>query len=146
MPAKPQNFSTQHAIVTYSGSSGSNSSADTLNKFTWNNPDSWNHVLVFYNIDDTYFPLGRARGNGARIVENDTKRKSVYYITSQNFAYYGNYQVILLRVNQEYVNVLNSNTLGLNSNNLLNIPTNVSNGLGIFTAVQADTLYFSLIK
>jgi len=147
MPAKTQNFATQYVSVTYAGSATGNTTTDTLNKFTWNNPDSLNHVLAFYNINDTYFPIANRRGGaGERVYEVDTKRKAVYYITTTDFAYYGDYQVTLLSVNQEYINLLNSNTSGSNSQNLLNIPTNVVNGLGIFTALQADTLNFNLYQ
>jgi hypothetical protein len=147
MPYKPQNFATQYTTVTFARPTDINATVDTLNRFTWDNPDSLNHVLVFNNIDDTFFPLGRGFGfanNSSNIFEVNTDRKSVYNVISNIFPYYGNYQVILLSVNQEYIDVLESNNLNSNSQNLLNIPTNIENGLGIFTAVQADTLNFSL--
>jgi len=148
MPYKPQNFATQHTSVLYTGPDV-NSLTDTLNAFTWTNPDSLNHVLVFDNLDDTFFPLsggGERNGGSTNIFERNTDRKSVFYVVSNNFPYYGSYQVILLSVNQEYIDLLKSNTLGANSQNLLNLPTNVVNGLGIFTAMQSDTLNFTLLK
>jgi hypothetical protein len=45
----------------------------------------------------------------------------------------------LFRVNQEYINLLNNNTR-TSSQDLTQIPTNIVNGFGIFTAMQADTL------
>jgi hypothetical protein len=147
MPSKPQNFATQHTTVVYTRPTNVNATSDTLNRFTWDNPDSLNHVLVFDNVDDTFFPLGRATSfsnSNSNIFDINTDRKSAYYVVSNSFPYYGNYQVILLRVNQEYINLLESNILNANSQNLLNVPTNVVNGLGIFTALQADTLSFSL--
>jgi hypothetical protein len=147
MPSKPQNFATQYTTVSYARPTDVNASSDTLNKFTWDNPDSLNHILVFDNIDNTFFPLGRSVGfnnSGSNIFQMNTDRKSVYYVVSNNFPYYGNYRVILLRVNQEYINLIESNNLNSNSQNLLNVPTNVVNGLGIFTAFQEDTLSFSL--
>ena len=148
MPFKPQNFKTQHTTVYYNNDDNVINAADTLNKFTWDNADSLNHVLVFDNLDDTFFPVsGGISPNGAsNIFDVNTHRKSVYFVVSNGFPYYGNYQVVLLRVNQEYIDLLNSNTLGSNSQNLLNTPTNVVNGLGIFTAMQSDTLKFSLYK
>lgn len=147
MPSKPQNFATQHPAVNYIRPTNAIATSDTLNRFTWDNPDSLNHVLVFDNVDDTFFPLGRGTGfgnNTSNIFDINTERKSAYYVVSNSFPYYGNYQVILLRVNQEYINIIESNSLNSNSQNLLNVPTNVVNGLGIFTALQADTLNFSL--
>lgn len=145
MPAKPSGFSTQHKTVTYSASTEPNAAVDTLNKFTWNNPDSLNHILVFYNIDDINAPLHMI-SNYQRTYQADTKRKSYYYVTTSNIYSYANYKVALLRVNSEYIDFLNSNSTGANSQNLLNMPTNVINGLGIFTALQSDTLTFSLNK
>jgi hypothetical protein len=133
MPAKQVHFATQHTTVSYSNSAGRNASPDTLNKFTWDNPDSLNHVLVFNNVDDNFFPLEGviARNGASNIFERNTDKKSVYYIVSNSFPYYGNYQVVLLSVNQEYIDLLKSNTLGSNSQNLLNMPTNIVNGLGV---------------
>jgi hypothetical protein len=143
MPARPQGFATQYASVDYTfGSPGS--TPDTINRFTWLNPDSVNHVLVFNNLDGTSFPTGAFARGGANF-EEDTKRQSVYYVLPQIFAYYGHYQVILLSVNQEYIDLLKSNTRGANSQSLLNTPTNIVNGFGIFTAMQADTVNFNFL-
>ncbi|MBS1522414.1 MAG: DUF4249 family protein [Bacteroidetes bacterium] len=148
MPFKPTNFATQHDSVHYTHVNTPSATADTLNKFIWDNADSLNHVLVFDNIDDSFFPLdGGFVPNGvSNIFSVNTERKPVYYIVNKSFPYYGHYQVVLLRVNQEYIDLLKSNALGSNSQNLLNIPTNVINGLGIFTAMQSDTLKFYLYE
>ena len=148
MPFKPTNFATQHDSVHYAHTSTPSVKADTLNKFTWDNPDSLNHVLVFDNIDNSFFPVnGGFVPNGAsNVFSINTERKSVYDVVNRSFPYYGHYHVVLLRVNQEYIDLLKSNALGSNSQNLLNIPTNVTNGLGIFTAMQSDTLKFYLYQ
>ncbi len=148
MPFKPTHFATQHDSVHYAHSSTPSVKIDTLNKFTWDNPDSLNHVLVFDNIDDSFFPVngGFVRNGASNIFSINTERKSVYYVANNSFPYYGHYQVVLLSVNQEYIDLMKSNALGSNSQNLLNIPTNVNNGLGIFTAMQSDTLKFYLYQ
>ena len=148
MPFKPTNFATQRDSAYYAHTSTPSVQADTLNKFTWDNPDSLNHVLVFNNIDDSFFPVngGFVRNGASNIFSINTERKPVYYVVNNNFPYYGHYQVVLLRVNQEYIDLMKSNALGSNSQNLLNIPTNVTNGLGIFTAMQSDTLKFYLYQ
>ncbi|MDP9079199.1 MAG: DUF4249 domain-containing protein [Bacteroidota bacterium] len=146
MPAKPLNFATQYASVTYTKTStGPNTVQDTLNRFTWSNPDSLNHVLVFKNADGIAFALS-ARGNETTSdFELNTDQRSVLYATPNIFPYYGHYTVILLRVNQEYIDLLKSNTSRSTSQNLVNTPTNVVNGFGIFTAMQADTVKFDLL-
>ena len=144
MPAKPQGFTTQHINVDYTPPT-SPGILDTLNIFSWQNPDSLNHVLVFEGLDGKSFPLNTFGGGGSVNFEVNTNRKSVYYALPQIFSYYSHYHVILLTVNQEYINLLQSNAESANSQSLLNIPTNVVNGLGIFTAMQADTLSFNLL-
>ncbi|MGZ3871292.1 MAG: DUF4249 family protein [Mucilaginibacter sp.] len=145
MPAKPVNFASQYVSVTVDGAQGPNAVPDTINRFTWSNPDSLNHVLVFKNPDGTAFPLSN-RGNAKTSdFELNTERKSVYYVTPNTFPFYGHYQVILLRVNQEYIDLLKSNTSRSTSQNLVNTPTNVVNGFGIFTAMQADTVSFAVL-
>lgn len=148
MPFKPTNFATQHDSVHYAHTSTPSVKIDSLNKFTWDNPDSLNHVLVFDNIDDTFFPVsgGFVRNGASNVFSVNTERKPVYYVVNNSFPYYGHYQVVLLSVNQEYIDFMKSNALGSNSQNLLNIPTNVTNGLGIFTAMQSDTLKFYLYQ
>jgi len=142
MPAKPQGFATQFTSVDYTSTDAT--TRDTINRFTWQNPDSLNHVLVFIGLDGASFPVNSFY-NGSTNFEEDTKQRSVYYVLPSIFPYYGRYQVLLYSVNQEYINLLKSNASGANSQNLLNTPTNVINGVGIFTAMQADTVSFSFL-
>ena len=100
---------------------------------------------MFININGTYTPIStKMSGFRERIYQVDTKRKSNYYITTSDFSYYGQYKVILMSVNQEYIDLVNSDASNSNTEKLLNMPTNVVNGLGIFTAIQTDTLNFNL--
>ncbi|WP_295794794.1 DUF4249 family protein [Mucilaginibacter sp.] len=145
MPAKPADFATQYAVVYPKAPSGPNAVPDTINRFTWANPDSLHHVLVFKSSDGPEFPLGSRGNNTETDFELNTDRKSGYYVTTNVIPFYGHYKVILLRVNQEYIDLLKSNTGRSTSQNLVNTPTNVTNGFGIFTAMQADTLSFNVL-
>jgi hypothetical protein len=139
MPAKPVNFALQYETIYVLPGSGPNSTIDTLDWLSWSNPDSLNHILVFKNSDGTSSSIGNAR-NRPSDFELNTERAPVYYLTQQPLNYYGHYQVILLSVNQEYIDLLKSNTFNATSQTLANASTNVTNGYGIFTAMQADTL------
>ena len=146
MPGKPLNFATQHSVVTFSPSGSRTERDSTLDKLTWDNPDSLNHVLVFNNADGPAFALGTFGGGGNRSAnfELNTSKANYYNLTPQSFPYYGHYQIILMRVNKEYIDLIKSNTSNSTSQNLTNVPTNVVNGFGIFTAMQTDTLSFNL--
>ena len=76
-------------------------------------------------------------------VEVNAVKTATYTISNNTFEYYGKYKVILIRVNEEYIKMLNSGIK--TSHNLTNAPTNLTNGLGIFTALQADTLSYNLL-
>jgi hypothetical protein len=145
VPAKPLNFATQYTAVTVAGPQTPNSIPDTINRFTWANPDSLNHVLVFKNADGIAFALNN-RGNATTSdFELNTDQKAVYYVTPNTFPFYGHYTVTLYSVNQEYIDLLKSNTSRSTSQNLVNTPTNVVNGFGIFTAMQAATVKFDVL-
>ncbi|ASU35855.1 DUF4249 family protein [Mucilaginibacter xinganensis] len=143
MPAKPQNFATRVSTITIDGLTGRNSATDTLNRFTWTNPDSLNHVLLFNNLDGIDFPTGSFGNRSANFIMN-TERAAAFEVTQRPFSYYGHYDVVLLRVNKEYIDLLTSNSANSTSQSLASQPTNVLNGFGIFTAMQADTLKFNV--
>jgi hypothetical protein len=145
MPQKPVGFATQNTNI-YIAQSSINTTLDTLNRFTWQNPDSLNHVLVFLNGDGASFPLNSFGISRAYNFELNTDQLSVYYITQRTFAYYGHYQAILYSVNTEFINLFKSNTFNSSSQSLSNTPTNVVNGFGIFTAMQGDTVAFNVLN
>jgi hypothetical protein len=144
MPGKPANFTTQYGTITISTSTGPGTNNTIVDKLSWDNPDTLNHVLVFNNLDGSAFPLSTFGGNRPVNFEINTNRAAFYNLTQSIFPYYGHYQIMLLRVNQEYIDLINGNTSSSTSQNLTNLPTNIINGFGIFTAMQADTLNFNV--
>jgi hypothetical protein len=145
MPSKPTNFTSQYGTLYISSTSGTANNTTTINMLSWDNPDTLNHVLVFNNPDGAAFPLRSFRNSPSPNFEVNTNRTSFYNITENTFPYYGHYQVILLRVNQEYINLMNSNTSSSTSQTLSNVTTNIVNGFGIFTAMQADTVSLNVL-
>jgi plastocyanin len=139
MPGKPVGFKLTDSVFHEPNTLDQAYNDKVRETITWTNPDSLQHMLLFKNTDSNPFEIIAVRNNRNASFEINTERASTYSITQTTFKYYGFYKVILLRVNDEYINVLTSNTRGT-SQNLVNTPTNVVNGLGIFTAMQADTL------
>lgn len=121
---------------------------DTLDTFipvniNWENPDKYDHLLILKN--DEKYPSGISNGGGPfgfggayRDIEVNTGITTSYEINRMTFRYIGYYTLYLYALNKEYVEILNaSNSSSLN---LTNPVTNIKNGLGIFTAMQADSL------
>jgi len=139
MPGKPVGFKLTDSVFHEPNTLGQAYNDKVRETISWTNPDSLQHMLLFKNTDSNPFEIIAVRNNRNPSFEINTERASTYSITQTTFKYYGVYKVILLRVNNEYINILTSNTRG-SSQNLVNTPTNIVNGLGIFTAMQADTL------
>ncbi len=145
MPAQPQNFAIADSVIYISSTTTTpNSIIDTLDNFTWTNPDSLNHVIVFKTLGGAELPIFgsrfKATTSSANInYEINTNRTSKTFITQYSLPYYSYYQVILYRVNPEYINLVQSNNTSATSQTLLNTYTNITNGLGIFTAMNPAT-------
>lgn len=140
MPSKPTNFTTSYSTIDVSGTP-TGPTTTILDRLSWDNPDSLNHILVFLNADEKDFPISNFGASFRPYNFTINTYKASYYNLTQNvFPYYGPYQIILFRVNQEYIDLLNSNTSSATSSTLTNVPTNIVNGFGIFTAMQADTV------
>jgi hypothetical protein len=146
IPSKPTNFAiTDSAVYISTNQAGFNQAIDTLSKLTWSSPDSSNHVVVFKSLSGADLAIGRVKSTEASL-EVNTDRQSYYYLTDKTFAYYGIYNVTLLTVNQEYINLLKSNSASATSQTLMNTYTNITNGFGIFTGMQAasNVLYLNV--
>jgi hypothetical protein len=139
MPGKPVGFKLTDSVFHVPNSIDQAYDDKVLQTITWTNPDSLQHLLLFKNLDSDPFEIVAVRSNNKPSFQINTEKAAIYNLTQTSFKYYGHYKVILLRVNDEYINILTTNTRG-SSQSLVNTPTNVVNGLGIFTAMQADTL------
>jgi len=136
VPSKPVNFkasSTQQEVPSFSF--GSTPTAFVPVTFSWTNNNSAYYLLSFQNIEQ--YPSSISRNTS--INSEALVGQVASYNTEQGlFNYVGNHKVLLFHINPEYYNSLKNS--GGNSLNLTNPSTNVTNGLGIFTALTADTL------
>lgn len=106
--------------------------------FNWNNPSSAYFVMVFKNIDKYPQQISGRFSILYRDTEVMLGQVNTYETQRMQFNFLGNYRVLLFHVNKEYRDALNNN--GGSSLNLTTPATNIVNGLGIFTAMQADTV------
>lgn len=120
-----------------------NSNNNTEVKIKWENQDKNYFSYVTKNIEEDPVKattggssLGLLLGLGFQMegpVQTDSMTVTPYALT-----HYGRHDVILYRLNQEYINLYKSEEQ--DSRNLNEPPTNITNGLGIFTAFNSDTL------
>lgn len=145
VPDKPSKITTSSDTVTIPAMVfGTTPTAFVPVTLSYANAGSYNHIIVFKYLETSKTIISnRFNRDTTTNVEVNAVKASSFEITQNMFRYYGNYRVILMRVNQEYIDMLNNSSTS--SQNLTNAPTNVTNGLGIFTGMQADTLATSLL-
>jgi hypothetical protein len=116
-------------------------------KLTWDNTEGDFYQVKVVNIETDPTAINdNSNGNAppGQSFSNSPEQSDAYELGFQSFSYYGTHQVILYKVNSEYVSLTKST--GTNSQNLTTPYTNVTNGLGIFTGVGADTLIIEVKK
>jgi hypothetical protein len=140
VPDKPAGFSassTQQEVVGFTPGSTTTTVFQPVT-FSWNNPSQQYYMIVYKNVTLNPDPVNSGDTVAYKDREVIVGQVSSFETQRLNFAYLGNYKVLLFHINKEYSDALNSS--GTTSLNLTNPVTNVVNGLGIFTAMQADTL------
>ena len=108
---------------------------------TWTNPDKATYFVAAVNVTENpeqVIKLPDGREIPRRRFTNEPVSGTSSSLNIQNFEYFGDYRVVLYRVNEDYVALYQSG--GTTSQNLSTPPTSISNGLGIFTGINADTL------
>jgi Domain of unknown function (DUF4249) len=147
IPARPQGFKMSVSTLTItpitfgSGIPGTRPTFPDPVQLTWANNDQTFYLSAFRNVDTIQESILTGSINFGRIrrpIFNRPTQSNVMSIEPQRIQYYGNHIVLLMHVQPEYA-ALYEDT-GSSSLNLSPPPTNISNGLGIFTGFAADTL------
>jgi len=109
---------------------------------TWTNTDQSYYLTSYINTDTIQVPIFSGgpnfRGRG-RIAFNPPTQGISAQIQPFQLEYYGLYHIGLLHVQPEYA-ALYENNNQLSSINIAPPPTNIENGLGIFTGYAQTTL------
>ncbi|GAB3513590.1 hypothetical protein GCM10027442_26810 [Emticicia fontis] len=118
-------------------------------ELSWNNPENVYHFIAVENTETTpqqiiipptgsEFPTFRFRFTNEPLLGTHNN------IQPQSLEYFGNYDVILYRINPDYSALYQSS--GTTTQNLSTPPSSITNGLGIFTGINADTVKLNVGK
>jgi len=152
IPSKPLNYTqsvTQIAIARMDSTSGPPSSGVTMPDpvtLSWTNTDGSYYIVLIENIETTLDPIrdfGDATPPGNRFRKTPTNSSSVE-IRAQEFQYYGTHRLLLYHVLPDYASLYNQSSTS--SQNLTNPSTSITNGYGIFTGMNADTLMIEVTE
>jgi hypothetical protein len=114
-------------------------------KLTWENDDDSYYIVVVENMEDTLDPV-RNFGVDEEIPMGRFKKApttaSGVWMMPREFEYFGKHRLILFHVLPDYASLYDNKTTS--SQNLTNPSTSIVNGYGIFTGLNADTLYLEV--
>lgn len=159
IPSKPVQYAADKTIIsrqavnltpgfnngTRPGGFGGSENSITL---TWSNPDNDYFISVVENLESNpveiiKFPVDTTRVRPNIRFRNEPIQGTVATIRSQSFQYFGHHRIVLFKLNPDYVALYQRN--GNTTQNISTPPTTINNGLGIFTGVNADTLFVRVI-
>jgi hypothetical protein len=149
IPAKPANLA-QSATKIYvprmdSLSGPPSGTMSNPVEITWDNEDASYYLMVVENIEETPDPIsdfGDEEPPGNRFRKSPTNSNSEMLRTF-DFQYFGKHRIILYHVLPDYATLYEQNSSS--SLNLTNPSSSITNGYGIFTGLNSDTLYI-LVK
>lgn len=145
--SKPTNFATSSTTITVGmggdPGSGNPPTPPTPITLTWDNTDLSYYMIVAESTDSAPEPIfDTADVVPERIFRNTPERVATQELNPGSFYYYGSHRIILFHLNADYAQLYDES--GSSSLNLAKPPTNVVNGLGIFTGIHSDTLYVTV--
>jgi hypothetical protein len=136
-------------VITSTGGFGRDADGNIDVNLSWTNSNKEYHFVVAENIEtklDLVVTLPASSTAAFNNFNNRFRSQPVQgtetRLRSQQFQYFGRYNVVLLKVNPDYAALYS--TEGTTSQNISTPPTTITNGLGIFTGINADTLKFQV--
>ncbi len=151
IPSKPANLA-QTAAKMYvprmdstSGPGSMGSMSDPVS-ITWDNEEASYYMVVVENIEETLDPIrdfGDEEPPGNRFRKSPTT-SATEMIRPFDFEYFGRHRVIVFHVLPDYATLYEQSSNS--SLNLRNPSTSITNGYGIFTGLNSDTLYINVVE
>lgn len=154
MPEKPASFTISVSEISRTqinlssggfpgGGGGFGGIDNTPIELSWSNPGNVYHFIAVENTESTpvqiivpptgsEFPTFRFRFTNEPVLGTHSN------IQPQSLEYFGNHDVILYRINPDYSALYQSS--GTTTQNLSTPPSSITNGLGVFTGINADTV------
>lgn len=126
--------------------------ADNI-ELSWDNSNGDYYFVLIENLEEdaeyinTFFADLINQGDTLRrpFIRTEPEIVDFHIVDSRrDIQQFGRHQVVIYRLNAEYAALYE--TIGSSSLSLTPPPTNVENGLGIFTGISTDTVYFEVRK
>lgn len=146
IPSKPENFqtsSTKIIVPDFSGGPGSIEIPEPAT-LSWSNNNQDYHMIVIENIESNPVLINDNNDRPSKAIRSAPTQGVIQEVNPMQFTYYGTHRIILFKLNPEYAALYEQ--LGTSSLDITAPPSNIENGLGIFTGINSDTLYIEVIS
>ena len=148
VPKKPQNLHLSEIYYHWDPDGILEGYLDPLYVYWDNTDDSYYQIVVEY-MDATYSPINEFMDpnnyDSFRKTSSNPINTDTYVLAPRRqLPFWGNYRLIIYKVNMEYVDLYDS--MSQSSISITEPPSNIDNGLGIFTGINSDTIMFKLIR
>lgn len=148
VPNKPEDFKTSSSTIEVfsmssftPGNGGPPTMPDPIT-LSWSNSSNTYHMIVVETTEDDPTLIDSNTDRPARTFRNAPTLNTSQELDGKNFTYYGQHRIVLFSLNTEYAALYEQ--LGNSSLDIVAPPSNINNGLGIFTGINADTLYVNV--
>lgn len=120
-------------------------SVDNL-EVSWSNPTGNHYYALVTNLESDPEIINERLANRPQIFRRTEPQITDVFIVNgrQDIQYFGRHMVVVYRLNPEYVALYE--TRGSSSISIEDPPSNVENGLGIFTGISTDTVFFHVYE
>ncbi|WP_332368583.1 hypothetical protein [Spirosoma telluris] len=123
------------------------SQTNTSIKLTWKNSTSDYYYVVVNTVEANPVPIISNTGSTSvtiptRQFQSEPQQYDNTTIQSQSFQYFGVYRVVLFHLNPDYAALYKQNSTS--TQNISTPPSSITNGLGLFTGINTDTLYVTV--
>lgn len=150
IPSRPEGFTISDSIIEaisfddITMESGTRPEMPDPVDLTYDNPDNAYHLIVVECVEEDLVLINSSTSDRPmRSFRTQPVQGTEFSLNSNQFTYYGQHQVILFKLNAEYAALYEQ--METTSLDIEAPPSNVENGLGIFTGVNTDTLFIDVI-
>jgi hypothetical protein len=136
MPSYPQNAQINNLDILLSSSGYWNMDSIPDVKVTWNNTDNAFYQVYIWSLDNSNGSMPGGRGFGRMMMQ--PFQGNSYQLTMRDMMSEGRYVCYLYKINKDYAELYER----VSSSDLANPVSFITNGLGVFTGISADTISY----
>ncbi|MCK9219572.1 MAG: DUF4249 family protein [Bacteroidales bacterium] len=147
IPTKPQSVTQSVTFIKMKQFDPDNPTSGSMPdpvEITFSNPDNSYYLVTVQCMDSVLVPVIKDSIPSNDMLSSQPATGTEIDIQPMMIRYFGKNRIILYHINPEYATFFQRQAS--TSQNYQEPPTNITNGLGIFTGINSDTLFLNVIQ